>query len=93
MSFLDIRSLLPKKSGKSAGIATGAVGLITNPLHAEEILKNNRADLIFIARELLRNPYWPLKAAIELGIEVTGPGQYSKAWEEAFPVIEKWHPN
>lgn len=74
-------------------IATGAVGLITNPLHAEEILKNNRADLIFMARELLRNPYWPLKAANELGIEITGPGQYSKAWEEAFPVLEKWYPN
>ena len=84
---------LAEKIRQGAGIATGAVGLITNPLHAEEILKNNRADLIFIARELLRNPYWPLKAAIELGIEVAGPGQYSKAWEEAFPVIEKWHPN
>ena len=84
---------LAEKIKQDAGIATGAVGLITSPLHAEEILKNNRADLIFIARELLRNPYWPLKAAIELGIELTGPGQYSKAWEEAFPVIEKWHPN
>ncbi|MFF2455510.1 NADPH dehydrogenase NamA [Peribacillus simplex] len=84
---------LAEKIRQEAGIATGAVGLITSPLHAEEILKNNRADLIFIARELLRNPYWPLKAAIELGIELTGPGQYSKAWEEAFPVLEKWHPN
>ncbi|MDR7080131.1 NADPH2 dehydrogenase [Neobacillus niacini] len=84
---------LAEKIRQDAGIATGAVGLITNAHHAEEILKNNRADLIFIARELLRNPYWPLKAAIELGIELTGPGQYSKAWEEAFPVIEKWYPN
>ncbi|MFB7640540.1 NADPH dehydrogenase NamA [Peribacillus butanolivorans] len=84
---------LAEKIRQEAGIATGAVGLITSPLHAEEILKNNRADLIFIARELLRNPYWPLKAAIELGVELTGPGQYSKAWAEAFPVLEKWHPN
>ncbi|MBB6446215.1 NADPH2 dehydrogenase [Bacillus benzoevorans] len=84
---------LAEKVKQDAGIATGAVGLITNPLHAEEIVNNNRADLIFIARELLRNPYWPLKAAVELGIELKGPGQYGKAWEEAFPVLEKWYPN
>ncbi|WVX84428.1 NADPH dehydrogenase NamA [Niallia oryzisoli] len=84
---------LAEKIRQEAGVATGAVGLITNPLHAEEIVKNNRADLIFIARELLRNPYWPLKAASELGISITGPGQYLKAWEEAFPRKEIWYPN
>ena len=61
-------------------IATGAVGLITSPLHAEEILKNNRADLIFLARELLRNPYWPYHAAKELRTEIKSAIQYERGW-------------
>ncbi|KEK24960.1 NADPH dehydrogenase NamA [Bacillus gaemokensis] len=60
-------------------IATGAVGLITSGLHAEQILKNNEADLIFIGRELLRNPYFPRTAANELGFELQEPYQYSRA--------------
>ncbi|ARI77140.1 NADPH dehydrogenase NamA [Halobacillus mangrovi] len=63
-----------------ANIATGAVGLITNGNQAEEILQNNRADLVFIARALLRNPYWPKQAADELGYELEGPRQYTRAW-------------
>ncbi len=63
-----------------AGIATGAVGLITSALHAEEILKNNRADLVFLARELLRDPYWPRTAAKELGESMEGPKQYERGW-------------
>ena len=61
-------------------IATGAVGMITSPLHAEEILKNNRADLIFLARELLRNPYWPYHAAKELRTEIKSAIQYERGW-------------
>src|SRR5690606_15055537 len=45
------------------GIATAAVGLITQPTHADEIVRNGRADLVFLARELLRDPYWALHAA------------------------------
>mgnify|MGYP001951522918 CR=1 FL=1 len=52
---------------KEAGIATGAVGLITEPAQAEAILAEGKADLILLGRELLRNPYWPLQAAKELG--------------------------
>ncbi|THE14978.1 NADPH dehydrogenase NamA [Bacillus timonensis] len=63
-----------------ADIPTGAVGLITKAVHAEEILKNNRADLIFIARELLRDPYWPRTAAKELGISIESPKQYDRGW-------------
>ncbi|WP_284036007.1 NADPH dehydrogenase NamA [Neobacillus sp. 114] len=63
-----------------ADIQTGAVGLITSPLHAEEILQNERADLIFLARELLRDPYWPRKAAKELGVSIEGPKQYERGW-------------
>jgi NADPH2 dehydrogenase len=64
----------------SVGIATGAVGLITSGLQAEEILRNERADLIFIGRELLRNPYWPRTAAKELGVELEAPVQYKRGW-------------
>ncbi|MBS4173385.1 NADPH dehydrogenase NamA [Bacillus sp. FJAT-49736] len=63
-----------------ANIDTGAVGLITSPRHAEEILQNERADLIFIARELLRDPYWPRTAAKELGVEIKSPVQYERGW-------------
>lgn len=61
-------------------IATGAVGLITSPLQAEEILKNDRADLIFLARELLRDPYWPYRAAKELNTEIKSAVQYERGW-------------
>ncbi|OIK12202.1 NADPH dehydrogenase NamA [Bacillus sp. MUM 116] len=63
-----------------ADIATGAVGLITSPLQAEEILQNDRADLVFLARELLRDPYWPRTAAKELGAEIETPVQYKRGW-------------
>lgn len=63
-----------------AGIQTGAVGLITSGLHAEEILQNGRADLVFIGRELLSNPYWPKTAAKELRVEIAPPVQYERGW-------------
>ena len=63
-----------------ADIDTGAVGLITSGNQAEEILQNERADLIFLARGLLKNPYWPKQAADELGYELEGPRQYNRAW-------------
>jgi len=63
-----------------ANIPTGAVGLITNAQHAEEILQNNRADLIFLGRVLLREPYWPLHAAKELGAHIEPPVQYVRGW-------------
>lgn len=61
-------------------IATGAVGLITSPLHAEEILQNNRADMIFLARELLRDPYWAYTASRELGASIDVPEPYTRGW-------------
>ncbi|MGF3103553.1 NADPH dehydrogenase NamA [Rossellomorea sp. DUT-2] len=65
---------------KEAKIATGAVGLITTGIQAEEILQNDRADLVLLARELLRDPYWPRTAAKELGVEIEAPKQYDRAW-------------
>jgi 2,4-dienoyl-CoA reductase-like NADH-dependent reductase (Old Yellow Enzyme family) len=64
---------------RSAGIPTGAVGLITEPAQAENILCQEQADAIFLARELLRDPYWPLHAAHALGDNVNWPVQYQRA--------------
>ena len=62
-----------------AGIRTGAVGMITEPHHADEIITGGDADLVFLARELLREPYWALKAQHELGAEPAWPTQYGYA--------------
>jgi 2,4-dienoyl-CoA reductase-like NADH-dependent reductase (Old Yellow Enzyme family) len=60
-------------------VATGAVGMITGPEQAEQILATGQADAVFLARELLRNPYWPLVAARRLGAAVEWPKQYLRA--------------
>jgi 2,4-dienoyl-CoA reductase-like NADH-dependent reductase (Old Yellow Enzyme family) len=60
-------------------IMTGAVGLITEAAHANEIITSGDADLVFIARELLREPYWALKAQAELGAQPIWPLQYGYA--------------
>ncbi|MDQ6913314.1 MAG: NADPH dehydrogenase NamA [Verrucomicrobiota bacterium] len=65
---------------REAEIATAAVGLITDAKQANEIIANGRADLIFLARQFLRDPYWPLHAARELGAEVQAPVQYGRAF-------------
>jgi 2,4-dienoyl-CoA reductase-like NADH-dependent reductase (Old Yellow Enzyme family) len=64
---------------REAQIATGAVGMITEAAQAEQIIAEGSADLIFIARELLRDPYWPLHAAQQLGVDVAWPNQYVRA--------------
>jgi 2,4-dienoyl-CoA reductase-like NADH-dependent reductase (Old Yellow Enzyme family) len=64
---------------RDAGVATGAVGLITEPQQADAIIRENRADCVLLARELLRDPYWPLRAARELGELVPWPVQYFRA--------------
>ncbi len=69
-----------EKIKQEADIPTGAVGLITTGIQAEEILQNNRADLIFLARALLKDPYWPRTAAEELGYEIEPPVQYKRGW-------------
>lgn len=68
------------KIKSNSGISTGAVGLITSSLHAEEILKSGRADLILLARELLRNPYWAFAAAKQLNASIDAPKQYDRGW-------------
>lgn len=63
-----------------AGIATGAVGLITLPRQAEEIIGSGKADMVLMAREFLRDPYFPLHAAQSLGAEPDAPTQYLRAF-------------
>jgi 2,4-dienoyl-CoA reductase-like NADH-dependent reductase (Old Yellow Enzyme family) len=64
---------------RKTGILTGAVGFITDARQSESILQEGKADLVFIARELLRNPYFPLIAARELGVDVSWPVQYLRS--------------
>ena len=64
---------------REASVATAAVGLITEPLQAEEILVSGHADLVLLGRELLRNPRWPLAASEQLGAAQEGPRQYLRA--------------
>jgi len=67
---------------READIATAAVGFITEPAQADEIIRHGRADLVLLAREFLREPYWPRRAALALGRKdaVAGPVQYGRAW-------------
>lgn len=64
---------------REAGIMTAAVGIITNASLASEILSSGSADLVLMGRELLRNPYFPLQAAKEVGADITWPVQYQRA--------------
>ena len=65
---------------KDAGILTGAVGLITEPEQANEIIAGSKADMVLLAREMLRDPYWPLHAAGKLGARGAAPKQYLRAF-------------
>jgi 2,4-dienoyl-CoA reductase-like NADH-dependent reductase (Old Yellow Enzyme family) len=64
---------------RRTGAPTGAVGMITSPEQADHIVRTGQADLVFLARELLRDPYWPRRAARALRIKVEGPVQYARA--------------
>jgi 2,4-dienoyl-CoA reductase-like NADH-dependent reductase (Old Yellow Enzyme family) len=68
---------------REARIPTGAVGMITAAAQAEHILRTGQADLVLLARELLREPYWPLQAATELGDTTSWPAQYLRAAPQA----------
>lgn len=71
-----------EKIRKETGILTGAVGLITSPQQADEIIQNEEADMVLLAREMLRDPHFALRAAHVLGHEIKWPLQYERA---------KWH--
>ena len=63
---------------RDAGVATGAVGMLTDPHQAEQVLAEGAADVVLLARELLRDPSWPLHAATALGVDVAWPVQYER---------------
>jgi 2,4-dienoyl-CoA reductase-like NADH-dependent reductase (Old Yellow Enzyme family) len=65
---------------RETGIATGTVGVITDPAQAETIIATGQADMVFLAREMLRDPYWPRRAAQKLGQKIKAPAQYERAW-------------
>ncbi|HEY4745190.1 MAG TPA: oxidoreductase, partial [Desulfuromonadaceae bacterium] len=62
-----------------AGVTTGAVGLITEPAQAEQIVATGQADAVLLARQMLRDPYWPLHAAAALHVDVPWPNPYLRA--------------
>ncbi len=65
---------------REAGIAAGAVGLITEARQADSIISSGEADVVLLAREELRDPYFPRTAAKALGVEIQAPKQYGRAW-------------
>jgi len=75
---------------RETGILTGAVGLITEPAQADTLIRNASADFVLLAREFLREPYWPIKAAQALGADVQFPVQYGRAFpSNNFPTNKK----
>jgi 2,4-dienoyl-CoA reductase-like NADH-dependent reductase (Old Yellow Enzyme family) len=64
---------------EKTGIKTGAVGMIVSPQQADDIITNGKADLVFLAREMLRDPYFPMRAAYELGYDTRWAKQYERA--------------
>ncbi len=70
---------------READIATAAVGMITGAAQADQIVRNGQADMVMLAREMLRDPYWPLHAAAELGVKAPWPTQYLRAAPHGSP--------
>lgn len=87
---LDPRQQIPVGAGyqtgfsaeikRRSGMKTGTVGGITAPEQADHILRSGQADFVFLARELLRDPYWPRRAAAALHAKIEAPKQYARAW-------------
>ncbi|MDB5217525.1 MAG: NADH:flavin oxidoreductase/NADH oxidase [Myxococcaceae bacterium] len=65
---------------RRTGIATGTVGMIIAPEQADHVVRTGQADMVLLAREMLRDPYWPRRAAKELGVKIEAPKQYGRAW-------------
>ncbi len=71
---------------REAGIATAALGMITEPAQGDHVIRSGQADLVLMAREFLRDPYWPLRAARELGHAASWPAQYLRAAPAGAPM-------
>jgi 2,4-dienoyl-CoA reductase-like NADH-dependent reductase (Old Yellow Enzyme family) len=77
-----------EKIRREAEVLTATVGMITEPVQADHIIRTGQADVVVLAREMLRDPYWPLRAARELGHAVSWPAQYLRAAPEKSPARE-----
>ena len=66
----------------------GAVGLITEPHDAESYLRDGKADVVFLARELIRNPHWPILAALQLQLAIKPANQYERGWMQMLTAIK-----
>ncbi|HEV2422471.1 MAG TPA: NADH:flavin oxidoreductase/NADH oxidase [Candidatus Acidoferrales bacterium] len=75
-----------EKIRREAEILTASVGMITDPAQADHILRTGQADIVLLAREMLRDPYWPLRAARELGQSASWPAQYLRAAPDDSPM-------
>lgn len=73
------QTMFAERIRREAAIATGTVGLITSSAQADHVIRSGQADCVLLARELLRDPYWPLRAARELGYPAPWPVQYLRA--------------
>lgn len=69
---------------RETGLATAAVGQITSPQQAETIVRSGQADMVLLARELLRDPYWPQRARVALGLNAEAPQPYQRAHSRSF---------
>ena len=70
---------------READVPTGSVGFITTPAQADEIVRTGQADCVLLARQMLRDPYWPRHAAQALGVTVPWPPQYLRSAPEGTP--------
>jgi 2,4-dienoyl-CoA reductase-like NADH-dependent reductase (Old Yellow Enzyme family) len=77
-----------EKIRREAEILTGSVGMITDPVQADHIIRTGQADIVLLAREMLRDPYWPLRAAHDLGQTASWPAQYLRAAPDNSPMRE-----
>ena len=78
------------KIREQTGMPTGTVGMITSPQQADHTIRSGQADLVLLARELLRNPYWPIEAARQLRVDVPWPVQYVRAADGRKPARLPW---
>lgn len=74
---------------REANVPTGTVGMITDPVQADHVIRTGQADVVLLAREMLRDPYWPLRAARDLKQEISWPAQYLRAAERRAPARQK----
>jgi 2,4-dienoyl-CoA reductase-like NADH-dependent reductase (Old Yellow Enzyme family) len=76
---VDYQYAIARLLRERTGVLTAAVGRITDAQQAEGIIREGGADAVFLARQMLRDPHWPLRAAHELGASITWPKQYARA--------------